>query len=323
MSYTNSSMATFRRCPREYEWRYLERIEPDVPEREPLSVGTAWHAAHESRTRGEDPYEAIARHAPGELWRVKLSRLFAAYEWYWQDQPVNVVEVEIPFEVDLEGRKFAGVIDGIAETPDGRLGIIERKTTSFDLSPESRYWSKLRLDTQVGVYSIAFNAITGKSVDFILYDVVRKPTIKPARIAKKLAEPIIEDAECMRNFVYCGEQFEPRPMDVDAVREGRENEALYGARLTQDIGKRPEFYFARREVPRTAQDFNALRDDLMAQTAAIGHAVADGLLFRNPDSCNVFGVCDFFGLCSNNCTPSGKVPDGFRQREHQHAELPH
>ena len=122
-----------------------------------------------------------------------------------------------------------------------------------------------------------------------------------------------------------GKYFETFPAEIIevALSEGHETVRLYGARLTADIGERPEFYFARREVPRTTADYAALRDDLSGQISAIERRKLATDWSRNPDACNAFGTCDFFGLCSNNMHPlrTDAIPQGYRVREHLHPEL--
>jgi hypothetical protein len=316
-SYTNTSLATARRCLREFELRYGRKLELDAEDREVLQVGQTWHRAHDAVQRGGDPYGTIDTHAPGDAWKEKLRRLFAAYGWYWKTQELDIVESERVFHVELLGRKFSGQIDGIVRIADGRCGVLERKTTSDGLEAESSYWDRLRLDVQVGLYALA----CGFKPDFILYDVVRKPTIRPKDISEKDAKRMRAELDKTGEAFY----FEKFPASViePALAEGRESLALYGARLTADIGARPEFYFARREVVRTSDDYALLSSDLAEQVANIESASARDALHRNPDACNVFGRCDFFGLCSNNVRmqPGDPAPNGFRIREALHPEL--
>ena len=182
-SYTNTSLSTARRCPREFYLRYMMQLERDGADREVLQVGQTWHKAFDFQHAGRDPYTAIALHAPSLLWVEKLRRLYAAYHWYWSRQKIVQLEAEKKFEVQTNMGVFRGAIDGTVQLEDGRIGLIERKTTSMDLAAESDYWGKLRMDTQVGIYALAL--AQDRLPDFILYDVVRKPTISPKAITKK------------------------------------------------------------------------------------------------------------------------------------------
>lgn len=316
-SYTNTSLATARRCPREFYLRYGMQLERDGEDSDALQVGQTWHKAFDVAHAGGDPYAAIATHAPSLLWAEKLRRLYAAYHWYWASQKIEQLEAEKVFEVQTNMGTFRGSMDGTVRLADGRVGLIERKTTADDLAAESEYWSKLRMDVQVGIYALALDTLPA----FILYDVVRKPTIRPKGITKK-------DAERLRSEIGKtgeGKYYETFPAEVieEALRDEHETVALYGARLSADIGERPEHYFARREVPRTASDYAALADDLSGQISTIERRKLATDWSRNPDACNTFGTCDFFALCSNNIHPlhTDATPQGYRVREHLHPEL--
>lgn len=322
-TYTNSSLTTFRRCPREYELRYVQRLELDTDHvSEPLSVGHTWHRAFDAMHKaGNDinaGFSAISDHAPSHIWGVKLERLFAAYHWYWKDQPLELEETEVTFKVrDGIGNVYEGQRDGIMRDSAGRKIVLERKTTGDDISDGSSYWDRLRLDVQVGLYSLS---LAPELPSGILYDVVRKPTINPKRITKadglRLRRDLGEQGQCN----YFQELFTADEMG-QALEEMRESPGMYGARLTADIGDRPEFYFSRRPVDRTRRDFEELLADLEAQVDSLENAHEVGF-HRNPDSCNAFGRCAFFSLCSSNDNPShSDLPDGYRRREHTHPEL--
>lgn len=322
-SYTNSSLASARRCLREFDLRYQKQLDLDAEDSEALQVGQTWHKAFEEMNRNpENPnsmdagYAALALYAPSPLWNEKLRRLFAAHAWYWRSQPLNIVEPERQFAVHIGNHLFRGQIDGIVEHDDGRLGILERKTTGFDLDEGSSYWTKLRLDVQVGLYARA----CGFDPAFIIYDVVRKPTIAQKAISQKDAARLRAELDKGGSATYF-ESFGPEVIEA-GLAEGRETIEMYGARLTSDIGDRPTHYFARREVTRTRGDYDCLEKDLLAQVAVIEFAQANDAMHRNPDACNTFGLCAFFGLCSNNVMPTGSdVPNGFRRRDALHPEL--
>lgn len=319
-SYTNTSLTTARRCLTEYDFRYLQLLErePDASfDREALAVGECWHKAQEAHARGEDAYAAIAKHAPNELWQVKISRLFAAHGWFWQSQPFKVIEPEREFLVELDGRRFRGKLDLYIEMPDGRRGLVEYKTSGEDVSDTSSYWTRLRMNVQVTLYALALPA----QPDFILYDTVRKPTIRPKSIVKKDAERMLAEIAKGGAATYFGETF--GEAEIRAAIASEETPAMYGARLTSDIGDDPRKYFARREVPRTIQDYATLRKNLLQQVALLEFARDNGLMHRNPEACDAFQTCEFFALCSNNIRPQigDAPPDGYRRRDRLHPEL--
>jgi hypothetical protein len=227
-----------------------------------------------------------------------------------------MIESESTFHVTLDGVKYSGQRDGIVELADGRRGVFEQKTTGYAIADEDDYWDKLRMDVQVGLYAMAEK----ERPAFILYDVVRKPTIQPKKVTKADAARLRKEVDKKGTALY----FEEIPgEDIEvALADGRETLLMYGARLTADIGNDPKKYFGRREVSRTSADYELLLRDLGNQVRLLNFAQEHGLLHRNPDACKVFGRCDYFGLCSNNVQPiEGQVPDGFQRREHLHPEL--
>ena len=327
MTYTNTSLATARRCLTEFDFRYLQQLEPEGADSEALQVGQAWHKAFDANSLDEDdlhnqflmaPYEAIAKHAPGPLWNEKLRRMYAAYHWYWKDQPFKVIEAEYMWCAEHLGVEYEGQLDGIIELPDGRRGLLERKTTGDSVDAESVYWDRLRLDVQVGLYALALNELP----PFILYDVARKPTINPKKLSKADRARLGKGVADAGWDSYFGESFTAEQLAAP-LEEGRESISMYGARLTADIGNRPDYYFARRPVDRTKGDYETLIENLKDQVRVIEFAKAQESMHRNPDACATFGRCAFFALCSNNIRPfeGDPAPDGFRRREHLHPEL--
>lgn len=341
-SYTNSSMTAFRRCTREFDLRYRHRLERSDGEREVLAVGSAWHAALEAATRAGDQmagYEAINRHAPGALWREKLARMLSCYFWYYQERPLDIVEPEREFSyVDAAGHTRRGKMDGVIRL-DSKLvayyevppeSVLEYKTTSEDIEGASDYWGELRMGTQVTFYGLAHEQATGRRPESTLYDVVRKPTIRPKAVTKKdLARLRAEVGESGAGL-YFNEKFDSDEVEA-AAHDGKETLRMYGARLTADIGDRPERYFQRRVISRTRKDHEDGEADTASTIAAMasldsahpmgGDGPAAGFP-RNPNACKTYGTCDFFGLCSVGEYPScGTAPSGFQIREQLHPEL--
>lgn len=319
LTYTNSSLATARDCLRRYDLQYLQRLNRIGLDALPLAVGTAWHKAHEARNKGEDPYAAIDWFAPNALWAEKLRRLFAAHEWRWQADDFEFVESELTFRVDIGGMPFEGQIDGIVrDRESGRLGLLDYKTTSDSLAGD--YFDRLRLDVQVGgIYAMAFRELHGDWPAFILYDVTRKPTIKPKALTKADIARITGG-----DPTYFGEAVSESALAAIDVGEKGESVSMYGARLTSDIGNDPDKYFARRAIPRSPRDYEPLIDDLRAQVGIIQHAIGRGHMPRNPDACNKYGRCPFAALCELHIYPrdtEAEPPEGYERRDALHPEL--
>ena len=99
----------------------------------------------------------------------------------------DVLEVESEFsfpllnpETEAPSRTFneAGKIDGVLR--DKRTGVIkvlEHKTTSDSIDPESNYWPRLVMDTQITKYLLSLRS-RGIDANSVVYDVVKKPAYK-------------------------------------------------------------------------------------------------------------------------------------------------
>ena len=234
--YTNTALATARRCLTEFDLRYLQRLDRENESREALDVGTTWHKAFERMEQGALDagvpssechalgYAAINAHAPSPLWAEKLRRLFAAYHWYWQSQPFEFVDVESSFEVELNGKTYRGQRDGRIRI-DGQVGLLERKTTGSSISDGASWWDVLPMGVQVGLYALS----CGERPAFILFDVVRKPTINPKGLTKKILERFAEEVKEQGFATYYGERVEPEAVELAAVRQGVDEAVDQGA----------------------------------------------------------------------------------------------
>jgi hypothetical protein len=263
---TASRMAKMLACPRAHYWSYEVGLKP-VKVSEALRLGSAWHRAMEARAAGKSLDECFMAAAPadgGEVDAVAantLSGLMRGYWAYWgeKDDIAHQNFAEIEFKHDIPGsRSFvsAGKIDRFMTLVDGRYGMIEHKTTGESVEASSEYWLKLRFNPQVLQY-VAAGRKLGWPIEVIFYDVVRKPSIAPKEIPCIDADgkKIVVDAAGNRVMKADGT---PRESGDTAkgftLRTKLETPEEFGDRLAADCVARPEFYFARREVPVTDQD---------------------------------------------------------------------
>jgi hypothetical protein len=73
-----------------------------------------------------------------------------------------------------------GKLDGLLRLADGRVAILEHKTTSSDARSGSDYRRRLTLDPQVGTYFEGCEAL-GTPAEVCVWDVLQKPAIRPLR----------------------------------------------------------------------------------------------------------------------------------------------
>ena len=351
---TNSMMQTGKTCMRKLQLAYELRFRR-IRDAAPLRIGAAIHYGLDLYKKNimegkKNPAEGVIdavmlkynEYEPDEQhrreWeveRVTIAAMLSGYFWRWgeRDKEIKYLETESKFEQPIvnpaTGKKsrlanVAGVKDGIVDC-DGVLMLLEHKTTSYDIDPESDYWKRLRIDSQVSLYVLAARQ-SGCDIETILYDVLRKPTIKPKRI------PVL-DAEGMKQ-VYNNETGERElnkngsfkqsiaDKDTQYLLTRDETPDEYGKRITEDMGERPDFYFARREIPRLDDDLAEYQYELWQMNHIIHDCRKHNRYPRNTQACIGFGRCDYFDVCTGGYDiNSGVVPDGFIRVDNIHSEL--
>lgn len=263
-----------------------------------IGIGTAYHGALEAMNKGM-PVEQAASLARSPAIADEVDREIAAcmaagWGWRWSESPLirKMIAAEQVFEFKPNAKarwSLAGKIDGIAELSDGRLAVVEYKTTREDLSPGSDYWRRLLIDRQISVYTLGAASL-GYNVDTIVYDAARVPGIRPRLLSRKSDE--------------------------------RESIEQFSARLMESIAEKPDWYYARNEIPRLPQDIDETRADLAGFAESIRSAQKSGRWPRNTDACLRWGKCPYFGPCADNHNPETQgLPNGFVRVENIHVEL--
>jgi len=272
--------------------------------------------------KSEDAYAAARARALitvyDEVWRNK-----------WADYEVLDVEREFQFpllnpETESASRSFdeAGKMDVLTKhKPTGRLVVIEHKTTSDSVAPDSDYWDRLKMDTQCSKYFLAA-AQGGQDVAGILYDAISKPGQRPSQVPTLDSEgfKIVLDGTGTRIFTKDGKK--PRET-VDAekgwVVQGRiETPKEFEDRLLVVLRECPYEYFAQREVGRTDSDILEYMNDAWALSQQLLYARSKSLWPRNPQACNMMGMCEMFDLCCGRASVDGVR---YVKRDKVHAEL--
>lgn len=293
---TASRMSCLLDCPRKHYWRYECGLRRDV-DAMALRFGTAWHAAMEARWSKlpfDDTLKAALATASDfdEGTVATLSGLLAGYFARWAEDPVKELCAEVEFRSPLmNSRTFdvAGKIDGLGILQDGRLALVEHKTTSADVGPNSDYWLRLRSNPQINQYVLAARSL-GWDIAAVIYDVTRKPSIR--------------------------------------VKQN-ETPELYAERLADDTKARPEFYFARREVPILEDDL----EEFSIQRLELAHMILNFRAASRRSRLPHHGwprhltemhckLCDYASFCLQNIVPDPALPPaGFRVGAQKNPEL--
>ncbi len=330
---TNSSITTFRRCPREYYFTYV-LLRKSIRVAFALTFGKMWHAGLEGwwapiianqepvitrlRVAVEMMRAFASENGVDEFDLIKVECLMAGYTARWGEEPYETIGVEKRFSVPIETPTWAigdggsdavlrGSIDAIVQ--DGSLHNVESKTTSADISAGSDYWRRvIALDSQVSTYNGAAKAM-GYDVRDTIYDVTRKPELVPLKATPEESKKYTKPTKA-----------EPIPRLYANQREVDETPEEYRARLTEDIIARPEWYFARQTIVRLDHDDEEHARDIVQTAQMIRFAEDHDAWPRSPNACERFRrLCDYFPVCSEETS----IDDGtmYVTKTAQHEEL--
>lgn len=309
--FTSSRMASFNRCRREHYYRYELGLRP-AEDGFALRYGHAFHEAIRIRETGD--LHAAREYCAGvgwpDAWDVAtLCAQFDAWCWRWEGDPIETLAAEERFELPLRnpgggtsltwrraGKRDARIVY------QGRVAIRETKTISED--PQSdRYWQRLLIEPQASFYFLAARD-EGLDIDGILYDVIRKPCIAPHK-----ATPPEERKYRKDGALYANQ------------REQDETPDEWRERLYADMLERPDFYFARRLIPRLEQDLDSFAQEVWDVAKDIRAAQLNGRWYRQPDRFKC-GGCPYFGFCTGmEQLDLERLPANWSRLENIHPEL--
>lgn len=136
---THSMLKTFRRCPKQAEFKYFHRLKPKRLG-SPLKRGTWVHALLEAHHKGEDWKAVHAKYThqfnnlfdeerdfygdmPGEIYAVMQS-----YMWHYKNDPWEWIDAEFQLEAEFpDGTIYRGKVDALIRNQFG-LWLVDNKT---------------------------------------------------------------------------------------------------------------------------------------------------------------------------------------------------
>ena len=136
---THSMLKTFRRCPKQAEFKYVHRLKPRM-------IGSPLK-------RGSWVHELLEEHHNGRDWRIRHAQLSAkfdelfdeekdyygdmpteiatimeSYEWHYRDDPWEVLETEFQIETEFpDGTIYRGKVDALIQNAFG-MWVVDHKT---------------------------------------------------------------------------------------------------------------------------------------------------------------------------------------------------
>lgn len=340
---THSRTAAFKQC-RKQHWYSYEKGLRRIVDAKALRMGSAFHTGVESLGLGNDvakaceaayvEYGTCPEGYDQHEWNLEaetVARMVSGYEWRWRNSPLTHLTVEQSFQLPLlnpatgaasKTFNLAGKIDAIVQMEDGRKAVKETKLFGDDISVDSDLWPRMRMDQQVSLYLVAARRL-GYEVATVLYDVARKPTIKPNNvpILDELGVKIVLDKNGERvktekgfwrqtGDTEKGYVVQSRPMTVEE----------WGEKLTNDIVERPDYYFSRVEIPRLENDLNEFAQEIWDVAKTIMDAKSNDRWYRtvHKNSCS---FCSVFELCSRGGELDSVAPTGFEFVTNKNPEL--
>lgn len=136
---THSMLKTFRRCPKQAEFKYVHRLKPRVLG-SPLKRGTWVHQLLEVHHQGQDwrPLHAKLSAQFAQLFDeekdyygdmpTEIKVIMESYEWHYAADPWKVLETEFQIETEFpDGTIYRGKVDALIENQFG-LWVVDHKT---------------------------------------------------------------------------------------------------------------------------------------------------------------------------------------------------
>lgn len=307
----NSRAKCYRSCPRKYLYAY-EMAQRPVRSSSELHFGTVFHKALEAwllALKDGNPEQALplALCAIDEsdldpFTRVKAEVLMAVYHERWIGEPLQVLGVEKRFHAPLVNPatgapsrtwQLSGTLDALVRRLDtGDVWIVEHKTSGEDLRPESDYWARLRMNSQISTYMVGGRALLYGSefrdrLAGCLYDVIGKPKLAPLQ-----ATPVE-----LRKYTK-PTKANPEPRLYKNQREEDETVEEFRARVLAHVLEDPSRYINRAEVVRLEEDEVEAAADMWMQAKAIRESQKQNAWPRNPDACHLYRrQCDYWPVC--------------------------
>jgi hypothetical protein len=191
------------------------------------------------------------------------------YDWVRNEEPFEIGVVGPDGEV-LSGVRVIGYADSVLiRKKDGKKVVRECKTTASQILGYGPYWGRLGIDGQIGLYANAFN------VDTVIYDVLRKPQIRPSKVDKALA------------------------MKLNETKQPTGDQILqaYTLRVCELIAKEPVAFHQWRPIHITPLDHEVAARNLYDSVRHLQFAEESGCFPMHPGSCTNYSGCKFLDVC--------------------------
>jgi hypothetical protein len=275
--------------------------------------------------------DAMAAHPLDEYEMSRATALLTGYHARWADTDMEVLAVERQFatallnpETGAPSRtwRLGGKIDAVVRF-EGRVLVMEHKTSSEDISAGSDYRQRLILDSQVSNYLVGARAL-GFDVKGCLYDVIGKPGQRPSAVPILDIDGVkmVHDSSGQRVRTKDGKKWRESASAAEGyvLQTRPETADEYLDRIASAVAADPDRYFQRFPVVRLADEEREAAFDVWQVGSQIRESRRLRAWPRNPGNCKSYGrTCAYLEVCLG--TASIDDPLRFRKAESVNEEL--
>lgn len=245
----------------------------------------------------ETIYQGIrSRSADDPFMSAKLCAMVTAYDAAWQGtwSKMELVAVEqelfaqcVNLDTGRKSRKYIlkGYVDKFINLKGVGRVLIDHKTSSEDISdPNGIYWRRMDCDVQSTMYKELFLA-NGIVIDKIVWDVVKKPLIRPRKLTKEELKTLEADG------TYMGLNITDSPGETESPQ-------CFFARTLDWCITNSSNVFVRRDVVRSDQDVYQLNQNIWQQTRLLDFCDTKKCWPMSPGACFNYGrLCEYSDVC--------------------------
>jgi len=267
-----------------------------------------------------NPFKVIERYCQSDPFLMAMMRgLLGVYDYKWRraTSDLEVLHIEKTFwsplynlDTNRRSRKFvlAGKIDKVVK--DGNSVVIyDHKTTSSQIGSDSAYWRTLQIEGQPRQYELLLRA-NGIKVDRVVWDVVRKPNIRPKKLTKAAHGSVLASGK------YFGWAMSNETLSELANGMDRENPEMFEVRVYETVAEDTSEYLSRKSIPNMREDLYRHNQNMWDMAADVVESrrrhEKSGRVSYNPGACLQWGTpCRYLGICEGTDRPdSGNWREG-------------
>jgi hypothetical protein len=293
MRLSNSRAKTWRRCPKQYEFKYVRKLERK-------RKSTALY-------RGDWLHQLLMVHYDGHDWRerhaelsvkflnmfeeereelgdipAECSRIMRSYLMHYRqdDKALRVVDSELDEVLILpSGDEFNFIIDLVVEEPDGGLWLWDHKTVK-NFMPQDF----MLMDSQLARYFWAAETMGYTPLRGVMFnELITKPPTLPDVLPSTGRLTERQNLQCDVYSYY---------REIKA--QGQDPKSY--AKTLNRLRAQSDRWFRRTPLPKSRQLMKLTMDELMWTAREIEAAVEHGHYPRTTDKSCTWG-CDFQDIC--------------------------